>query len=174
VLARPAVCAAWALTDPAARQYVSGWASGGELHVLSAGDDLTAAALYVRHVVLPRSLRRLSTELRWAWLLEGTARWFAGQTERMGQAIARRLRKGPRPSFPPGLRDAVLLGGTVVDLIVREEGERAAVELARTLPAGGPRAALARAFGDRPFRQTEAAWRSHLDRITGSRRSRAT
>ena len=51
---------------------------------------------------------RLARELRWAWLLEGGARWFAGQTEFARPAIARRLHEGGRPSFPPGLRDAAL------------------------------------------------------------------
>ena len=35
-------------------------------------------------------------------------------------------RRGP-PSFPPGRRDAALLGGTVFDLLAREEGDRACV-----------------------------------------------
>jgi hypothetical protein len=167
------VALAWALTDPGARPYVTGWASGGEIHVLSP-DAGTAAALYVGQMLRPRSMRRITTELEWAWLLEGTARWFAGQVEEMAPAIGRRLRKGPRPSFPPGLRDAVLLGGTVVDLLVREEGERAAAELASRLHPGGSRAALTEAFGGRPFRQTEAAWRSHVERLSGPARSRAT
>src|SRR5439155_15161329 len=111
---------------------------------------------------------RLARELRWAWLLEGGARWFAGQTEFARPAIARRLHEGGRPSFPPGLRDAALLGGTVIDLLAREEGERAAARFARRLHPDGPRAALSQAFGGRPLVHTEGAWRSHLARITSS------
>ncbi|HEV2653594.1 MAG TPA: hypothetical protein VGT82_01490, partial [Ktedonobacteraceae bacterium] len=76
---------------------------------------------------LPRRMTpaRLRAELRWAWLLDGGGRWLAGQTVHARPAIARRLREGRRPSFPPGLRDAALLGGTVIDLLAREEGERA-------------------------------------------------
>jgi hypothetical protein len=193
-LARPVVPLARALTAPAARRYVAGWGGGSELHVLTSAArdaraakgpgsremlELTAAALYARHVVnlsLPRRRGpvRIAAELHWAWLLEGTARWFAGQTEHARNAIARRLREGTRPSFPPGVRDAALLGGTVVDLLVREEGERAAAELVGRLHPDGARAALAEAFGGRPFRRTEEAWRLHLERISGSARSRAT
>ena len=48
------------------------------------------------------------------------------------------------------------------DLLAREEGEEACVELAR---APDPAQALERAFHGRPLRQTEQAWRSHLNRL---------
>jgi len=189
-LARPLVPLAWIGTAPAARRYVAGW-SGDELHVLAPevlvaraskvpGSremlELTAAALYARAVVvennqdLPRRLTpaRVAAELRWAWLIEGGARWFSGQAEYARPAIARRLREGGRPSFPPGPRDALLLGGTVIDLLAREEGEAAAVEFVCRLHPQGPRAALSKAFRGRPLSQTEAAWRSHLARIAAS------
>ena len=54
----------------------------------------------------------------------------------------------------------------MVDLVVREEGEDAAVELASHLHPQGARAALSKAFGGRPFARTEDAWRSHLSRWT--------
>jgi hypothetical protein len=138
--------------------------------------ELAPAALYARRVVLennhdlPRRVtpRRLGLELRWAWLLEGAARWFAGQTEHARPAIARRLHEGGRPSFPPGLRDAPLLGGTVIDLLVREEGEIAAAQFACRLHPQGARAALSKAFGGRSFLHTEVAWRSHLARVAGA------
>jgi hypothetical protein len=75
--------------------------------------------------------------------------------------VARRLREGRAPSFPPGRADALLLGGTVVDLLAREEGERAVIDLLRS----GPEDALTRAFGGRGLRHTESAWRSHLARL---------
>src|SRR5262249_58951134 len=114
----------------------------------------TAAALSSLRVItennrdLPRVMTptRFAAELRWAWLLEGGARWFAGQTEHARPAIARRLREGRRPSFPPGLRDAPLLGGTVVDLVAREEGPRAAVELVTRLHPHRPRPPITNAF----------------------------
>jgi hypothetical protein len=50
-------------------------------------------------------------------------------------AVARRLREGGPPAFPPARADALLLGGTVFALLAREEGERAAVAAAREGPA---------------------------------------
>ena len=183
--ARPVVPLAWLATAPSARRYLGGWASGGEIHMLSPrvlrerasnvpGSmemlSLTAEALYARLVVadsnrdLPTRVgpRTALVALNWAWLLEGTARWFAGQTEHARPAIARRLREGRRPSFPPSLRDALLLGGTVIDLLVLERGEDAATSLASRLDPHGPRAALRRAFGGAPLVHIEGAWHSHL------------
>jgi hypothetical protein len=180
-----------AATAPAARRYVAGWAGRRELHVLAdralagrasgvAGSRemlrLTAPVLYARRVILEnhqqlqsaRAPRRLVAELRWAWLLDGAARWFAGQTSHARAAIARRLREGARPSFPPGLRDATLLGGTVIDLLVRERGEAAAAALATRLHPQGPRQALARAFGGVPLVHLEGAWRAHLSALAGA------
>jgi hypothetical protein len=190
-MACPAVPAAWLATSPAARRYVGGWAGRQELHVLEPSAlerrasavpgsremlALTPAALYARLVVAEsnRDLRkrsavaRLRAELRWAWLLEGTARWFAGQTEHARPAIARRLRDGGKPGFPPGPRDSLLLGGTVIDLLVRERGEEVAAELASHLDPRGARAALVSAFDGRSFRHSEAAWRSHLSRLASA------
>ena len=190
-MTNPLMPLAWMVTAPAARRYVAGWAAAHELHVLTpallrarasnvTGSRemlaLSAAALYTRRVVVannpdvPRAMTpiRVRRELRWAWLLEGSARWFSGQTEHARPAIARRLREGSRPRFPPGLRDAPLLGGTVIDLLAREEGEAAAAKFASRLHPQGARAAVSQAFGGRPYAQTEDAWRSHLARLGGT------
>jgi hypothetical protein len=179
------------MTAPAARRYVAGWVGRDELHVLALrvlrerasavpGSwrmlALTAPALYARRVVVEnnlelthlRAVARPAAELRWAWLLEGAARWLCGQTDHARPAIARRLREGKRPSFPPSPRDALLLGGTVLDLLAREEGDRAAALFATRLHPQGARAALSRAFHGRPFVHTEGAWRSHLARLASA------
>ena len=189
LLARPALAAAWVATAPAARRYVAGWAGREELHMLEPRQlasrasavpgsremlELSAPALYARRVIdesnpdLPSrtSPARAHAELRWGWMLEGAARWFSGQTDYARPAIVRRLHEARPPKFPPGPRDALLLGGTVIDLLAREQGTQAAAEFACRLHPGGPRAALTRAFDGRPFRRTEAAWRSHLRRIS--------
>jgi hypothetical protein len=135
-----------------------------------------AACLYARRVVIASNkdlervmgVLRMRRELRWAWLLEGAARWFGGQTAHARPAIARRLREGRPPSFPPGPRDAALLGGTVIDLLAREEGAQAAARFASRLHPHGPRAALSQAFRGRPLAHTEGAWRSHLARLAGA------
>lgn len=191
MLARPHVALTWAATAPAARRYVTGICGAGELHVLEAGAldrrasavpgsremlALSATALYARRVIelnnrelqsAPRPARPL-LGLRWAWLLEGAARWFSGQTEHARPAIARRLREGRPPGFPPSLRDAPLLGGTLVDLLAREEGPAAAARFASRLHPQGPRAALTKAFSGRPLVHTEGAWRTHLARLAGA------
>lgn len=191
MMTNPTLPIVWLMTAPAARRYVAGWAGARELHVLAPALlrgrasnvpgsremlALSAPALYARRVIVEnnKELRgvmsaiRIRRELRWAWLLEGAARWFSGQTGHARPAIARRLREGGRPHFPPGLRDATLLGGTVIDLLAREEGERAAAELAVRLHPQGPRPAISRAFGGRPLVHTEGAWRSHLARMAGA------
>ncbi len=139
---------------------------------------LTPASLYVLRVIqhcnqdLERARRPLrpALEIRWAWLLEGAARWFSGETAHARAAIGRRLREDSRPSFPPRLRDAPLLGGTVIDLLAREEGERSAAKLACRLHPQGSRAALTQAFGGRALVHTEGAWRTHLSRLAGAAR----
>ena len=190
-LSNPMLPVTWLATAPGARRYVAGWAGGRELHVLAPDAldarasnvpgsremlSLTAAALYARRLIVENNHElahaitpsRIALELRWAWLLEGGARWFSGQTEHARPAIARRLHEGTPPSFPPGLRDSALLGGTVVDLLAREEGELAAAQFVTRLHPQGARAALSKAFGGRPFVHSEGAWRSHLTRIASA------
>lgn len=53
----------------------------------------------------------------------------------------------------------------MIDLLAREEGERAAAAFACRLHPQRVRAALSKAFGGRPFVHTEGAWRSHLARL---------
>jgi len=188
--AQPHLLAVARLTAPAARRYLTGWAGAGTLHLLAPrllkarasnvpGSRemalLAPAALYAQlalgHVnprlpppLRPRSAGGLG---RWAWLAAGAAQWLGGQTAYARPAIARRLREGPEPAFPPGVRDAVLLGGTVVDLLAREEGEAAAITFSSTAGSGSPAAALVQAFRGRPLVHTEGTWRGHLARLAG-------
>jgi hypothetical protein len=178
------------ITTPAARRYLAGWAGRGTLHVLAprllaeraANVEgsvemlmLTPAALYAQLVVAganpalppPWNLGGAIRAARWAWLVAGAAQWFSGQTPHARFAIARRLREGPRPDFPPGLRDASLLGGTVIDLVAREAGEGAVVRFVSSLPRGGAREALVSAFDGRALVHTEGTWRAHLARWAG-------
>lgn len=187
-LAQPMLPLVRSLTERPMRRYVAGWVSKDTVHVLAPrllaarasqvrGSRQmlmwTPAALYAQLVVaannelLPPPFRPASTArlLRWAWLAAGAAQYFSGQLEFAGAAIARRLREGRAPDFPPAVRDALLLGGTVFDLLALEEGEEAAVALASRLPVGGPAHALRDAFPRRSLSHTEAAWRSHLRRL---------
>jgi hypothetical protein len=169
-----------ARTNPAARRYVVGTVTEDEIHVLAprvlaqrASNVegslellmLAPSALLAKRLLAPRKRRfgRGDTP----WRLEGAAQFFSGQTKHIRPAVVLRIHEGPAPSFPPGRRDALLLGGTVFDLLHREEGDEACLALARDPDPGK---ALERAFHGRPMRQTEQAWRSHLNRLAHDRR----
>ena len=171
---------------PAARRYLAGWPMAGEIHTLtdawmerrSAGEDSlralrgTAERMYAQIVLAANNQalppmwtpRHFITYLRWAWLIEGAAQYFTGQTSYYRAAVITRLREGDRPSFPPSRRDALILGGTVFDLLDRHAGPDACVRMASRLHRQGSRGNLELAFEAR-MRDIERAWRSHLDEI---------
>jgi hypothetical protein len=175
---------------PASRRYFAGWFGEHEIHVLSppalerraSGVAGSREALLLSprheyaHVVVgannpdlpppfsPAAFRRY---VRWAWLCEGAATWLSGQAPHLRPAIVRRLREGGRPSFPPDARDAMLLGGTVFDLLERDQGTGAAAALAISPLDRGPRSVLLDAFG-RQLASVERDWRASLDSLTAS------
>src|SRR3954454_2909866 len=185
-MAHPFLPAARWSAAAAGRRYLAGWAMATELHVLNdlhierraAGEDSrealrgTAERLYAQLVVaannsaLPPSWtpRRFVRYLRWAWLVEGGAQYFARQVGLYRAAVIRRLREGPRPAFPPSRRDAVILGGTLFDLLEQEAGPEACRALVTHLRSDGARFQLAEAFDARP-REVESAWRDYLREI---------
>lgn len=189
-MAQPFLPAARALTAPAGRRYQVGWFGSREIHVLSpsaleqraSGAEgsrealmLAPAALYASVVVgtnnpelpPPFTLPSFMRLMRWAWLAQGAAQFFSGQVPHLRAAIGRRLREGGKPDFPPSRRDAALLGGTVYDLLAREEGVDACVRLASRLHPGGHGAAIEKAFHQRSLKHTEGTWRAHLARLAG-------
>ncbi|MGI8726204.1 MAG: hypothetical protein ACR2K6_00795 [Solirubrobacterales bacterium] len=168
---------------PSARRYLAGWISREELHTLNdralerraAGPDSlralrgTADRLYAQLVLAanvppipppwgPRSLLRY---LQWAWLVEGGAQYFSGSVPSFRPAVTRRLAEGPEPAFPPAARDAIILGGTVFDLLDRAVGRHACELLASRLRKDGAIPALEVAFGV-DAEVIEAQWRKHL------------
>jgi hypothetical protein len=187
-IAQPYLPLMWILTAPAGRRYLAGWCTRTELHVLAPkllerhassvpGSRemimLSPAALYTQLVVAtnnrglppPFKVRSIGRYLRWWWLLAGAAQYFSGQTAYARPAIARRLRDGGRPAFPPGIRDANLLGGSIFDLVATERSPAAAVALACTPPHGSSRRAIVSALGGRALVHSEGAWRAHLARL---------
>jgi len=190
MLGQPAVALMRAATAPASRRYLVGWVARDRIDVLApaalnaraSGVEgsremlrLAPAALYAQLVVAanvdawppPYRPGRAARALRWAWLVLGGAAWLAGQTAHARAPIARRLREGGRPAFPPALRDGALLGGTVLDLLGLERGRDAAAAVVCERPGdAGGRETIARAF-DRDAADVERLWRKHLDRVTG-------
>jgi len=185
-LAHPFLPVARWSAAPAGRRYLAGWAMSSELHVLNdrqtgkraAGEDSyealrnTAERLYAQLVVgannreLPPSWtpRRFARYLGWAWLVEGGAQYFARQVGLYRAAVIRRLRESARPSFPPSRRDAVILGGTIFDLLEAERGPDACRSLALELRPGGAKPTLEGAFEAR-IGDIEDAWRVYLREI---------
>jgi len=171
---------------PAGRRYLAGWPMGEEIHILddewierrAAGEDSlralrgTAERMYCQLVLAannqslpPRwTPRRFFAYLQWAWLIEGGSQYFTGQTHLFRAAVITRLRDGGRPSFPPSRRDAVILGGTIFDLLHRHGGPDACEMLVSRLRRQGPQGNLELAFEAR-VRDIERAWRAHLDEI---------
>jgi hypothetical protein len=181
--AHPFLPAARLAAAPAGRRYLAGWAMASELHVLNdaalerraAGEDSlralrgTAGRLYAQLTLAtnndqmppPWGPARFLRYLRWTWLIEGGAQYFAGQVPLFRAAVIRRLAEGESPSFPPGPRDAIILGGTVFDLLDREVGRHACELLVSRLRKDGPTPALELAFGV-DAETIESAWRQHL------------
>jgi hypothetical protein len=184
-MAHPWLPVARLLTAPAGRRYMAGWFGEGEIHVLAPSllaerasrvegsrEALMLAPLHeYAHLVVganndelppPFTTRTFRRYTRWAWLCEGAATHFSGQDQHLSPAIRARLREGGRPSFPPDVRDATLLGGTLYRLLAEDRGERACAELASTLDPVGPASAIARAFG-RPAVEVERDWRAEIE-----------
>lgn len=173
---------------PTGRRYLAGWATIRELHTLNdhalsrraAGEDSlralmgTATRLYAQIVLAannarmppPWGPRRFSRYLRFAWLIEGGAQYFAGQVPLFRSAVIRRIADGHRPAFPPSPRDATILGGTLFDLLDREVGRHACDLLVSRLRKDGALPALELAFGV-DTATIEVAWRAHLNAIAG-------
>ena len=176
-LAHPWLPAARMVSAPAGRRYFAGFYSRREIHVL-APPALAARASEVAgsreamllsprreyaHLVVgannpslpppwtPGTFRRY---LRMAWVSEGSATYLSGQVPHMRAAVARRLREGGRPSFPPTARDALVLGGTVFDFLAGQSGPEAADRLALSRTPEEATAALAAADG--------RAWEDYL------------
>lgn len=187
--AHPFLPAARMVAAPAGRRYLAGWATRSEVHTLNDGalerraagaDSLralraTARRLYAQLVLAannerippPWGPRTFSRYLRWAWLVEGGAQYYSAGTSAFRAAMLRRLVEGPRPEFPPSARDAIILGGSVFDLLDREVGRHACDLLVSRLRKDGPEPALENAFGV-GIEVIEPAWREHIDEMVGA------
>ena len=82
------------------------------------------------------------------------------------------MREGGRPTFPPSPRDAIILGGTVFDLLERLRGAAACERLVSRLHREGARGNLELAF-DASIGEVEREWRRHLRDLPARRAARA-
>ena len=181
--AHPFLPAARMAAASAGRRYLAGWAMAGEVHVLNdeyldrraAGEDSlaalrgTAERLYAQIVIgannpslpPPWGVRRFLRYVRWSWLVEGGSQYFSGQVPLFRAAVQARMRSGASPEFPPAPRDAIILGGTVFDLLERVRGREACSLLVSRLRREGARRAIEIAFSQ-PAREVEGEWRRYL------------
>jgi hypothetical protein len=184
-LAHPQLLLARRLASPAARRYMAGCYTTSEVHSLApaalrrlaAGPDslkalaLTPERVYTLLVVgtnsslFPPPFRPAASMrlLRLAWLADGAAQFLAGQVPYLRAALARRLRGRP-PELPPRPRDAALLAGSVYDLLARERGLDACVQLALTDTLHSPERLIEQAF-DSPYADVRLRWRAHLEEL---------
>ena len=172
------------VSAPAGRRYFAGFYGRREIHVLAppaleergsgVPGSREALLLTPRHEYAhlafgaanpslpppftPGTFRRY---VRMAWVSEGAATYFAGQVVHMRGAVARRLREGGRPAFPPGPRDALVLGGTVFALLASEHGDGPCVELALSRSPVAAAGVLEKAF-DRPLASIQNSWTDYL------------
>jgi hypothetical protein len=183
-IAQPWLPLARMAASPASRRYMAGWFSQREIHVLSPDaleeraspvegsrealmlsplHEYTHIALALNNPALPPPFNpgSFARYLRWAWLIEGAAAQLAGQTPHLRGAVARRLREGRPPSFPPGARDAPLLGGTLLEMLEEGSGREAVAEITAQLDPAGPTHMIERAFA-RPSLEVERDWRERL------------
>jgi hypothetical protein len=187
--AHPFLPAARLAAAPAGRRYLAGWATRTEVHTLNdaalerraAGPDSlrvrrgTAKRLYAQVVLAanndgmppPWGPRAFSRYLKWAWLIEGGAQYYAGQSAGFRTAMLRRLNEGPEPTFPPSARDAIILGGSVFDLLDREVGRHACDLLVSRIRKGPSEPALENAFGV-GMEVIEPAWRAHIEELVSA------
>jgi hypothetical protein len=188
VASNPLMPAVWAVAARPVRRYVTGWQGPRELHVLSgqalrerassvAGSyemlALSPASLYAKHVIASsnRELHeaglgsRVWNGLRWAWLLDGAARWLSGESGYGASVVGGYLRGGHRPRFPPGPRDSPLLAPSLIEQLVERQGERALANLVSRLHSGGRDVALTGAFAGQALGTIEAEWRSRLRQL---------
>ena len=163
---------------PAGRRYLAGWAMASELHILNdeytdrraAGEDSlaalrgTAERLYAQIVLAANNDRPAAAlgpaQVRPLRALGVADRGRRPVLRRPDLALPRRGQHphapGQPPSFPPSARDAIILGGTVFDLLESERGRDACAVLVSRLRREGAdardRARLRRALPRRRAR----------------------
>ncbi|MBJ7330885.1 MAG: hypothetical protein JHC95_13370 [Solirubrobacteraceae bacterium] len=184
-LAQPLLPFVRTATSTTGRKLVAGWPNPDTIHVLAPrvlrdrashdgpeerellrlapGALLVMALLATAHPKL--ASRRTLLSGKWAWLSWGAGQLLSGQTEQARGLLRRRLRDSSQPRFPPSLGDAPLLGGTVFELLRREEGMDGVAAFLRAPLPPTPDAALRAAFHGREPAHSAGSWRGLLSRL---------
>ncbi|MFT4034584.1 MAG: hypothetical protein QM679_03300 [Patulibacter sp.] len=183
-LAQPAYVAALALTETHGRRYLSSWASGSTLHLIAPG-RLTRGAgghvslrdamerapacglahLALGHVNPGLTLQRALRRRDWFWLAWGAGQSLVGQVPMLASVIALRRKERRHLAVPPVMRDAVVLGGSLVELVRRERGLTALAHLLRDPLPPSPQGWIGRALPGLGATEREVRWRMLLDEL---------
>lgn len=187
-LAQPAFLAAQALTESHGRRYVASWASGSTLHLIAPhrhlrGDQRTvgmrdalerAPACGLAHLALGHAnpglaLSRVIRRRAWLWLAWGAGQALVGQVGLLASSIAVRRRMRRSLAMPPPPRDAVVLGGTVVELVLRTRGLTALVGMLKEPLPPTPEGWIGRALPGLGSTERDVHWRMLLDDLDRQR-----
>jgi hypothetical protein len=189
-LAQPAYLAAVALTETHGRKYLASWASGHTLHLIAphrltrgTGSHITlrdamerAPACGLAHLALGHAnpgltLQRALRRRAWFWLAWGAGQTLVGQVPMLASVIALRRKERRGLSLTPPMRDAVVLGGSITELVLRERGLTGLVHLLREPLPPSPEGWIGRALPGIGQTEREVHWRMLLDDLDRRRES---
>jgi hypothetical protein len=187
-LAQPAYVVALGLTESHGRRYLSSWATGSTLHCvaphrllrgteghISLRDAMERApACGLAHLALGHanpglSLQRALRRRDWFWLAWGAGQTLVGQVPMLASVIALRRKERRALHIPPAMRDAVVLGGSVTELVLRERGLTALVHLLREPVPPSSEGWIGRALPGIGPTEREVRWRMLLDELDRAR-----
>lgn len=187
-LAQPAFLAAQSVTESHGRRYVASWPSGATLHLIAPhrhlrGDQRVigmrdalerAPACGLAHLALAHanpglSLQRAIRRRAWLWLAWGAGQALVGQVPLLASSIAVRRRMRRALSMPPPPRDAVVLGGSVVELVLRTRGLTALVSMLKEPLPPTPEGWIGKALPGLGPTERDVHWRMLLDDLDRQR-----
>ncbi len=187
-MAQPAFLVAQSFTESNGRRYLASWTAGSTLHLIaphrltrgteghiSMRDALERAPacglahLALGHVNPALSLHRVVRKRAWFWLAWGAGQTLVGQVPMLASTIAARRRERRALTIPPPARDAVALGGSLVELVRRERGLTALVKLLREPLPSRPQDWLHHALPGLGSTERDVHWRMLLDELDQAR-----
>ena len=187
-LAQPAFLFAQSLTESGGRRYLASWSSGATLHLIAPPRLLRGTAGHISmrealerapacglaHLALGHlnpglSLHRALRRRQWLWLAWGAGQTLVGQVPMLASTIAVRRRERRALTLPPPARDAVVLGGSLVELVLRERGLTGLVALLRDPLPPSPEAWIGRALSGLGPTERDVRWRMLLDELDRTR-----